>query len=396
MTLDVRTAFVFTSMICVLGAITAAVLRHLHAPSRLAMVRLAAALAMGGAAAGVATTHGKVIEWVSTSLPICLAGATSALAYQAMRRLYEQPARSPMVLSAVVLQVLLVMLAPDGPFALVVHYGFQAAFALASLAVVARAHDPAAPRGRWMLVGFFSWLVGGGLWRTVRVLIGDQALPIADAHRELWATLGLAPIVQLLAPMVLMILVVGVVLARQLADLEMQASTDALTGAASRRHLFAHADRWLDRHARGDARVAVMMIDVDGFKAVNDRYGHPTGDRVLRHLAQVLERALPAGGVLARYGGEEFCALVPVSGSDDAERCAEDLRRAAEAAPYLGEEGTIVATVSIGVALRGEATADRGIAELLRIADRRVYRAKAEGRNRVAGTESPVLEVAVV
>jgi diguanylate cyclase (GGDEF)-like protein len=140
------------------------------------------------------------------------------------------------------------------------------------------------------------------------------------------------------------------------------------------------------RGLRTGAPLAVVMADVDRFKAFNDTYGHPRGDECLRLVAQELADALPRGGdLIARYGGEEFGIILPVTDLEGAQRVAENLRRRVEALamPHAASDVARVITVSCGVAVvvpSREADAD----VLLRAADRALYEAKRAGRNRVA------------
>lgn len=164
-------------------------------------------------------------------------------------------------------------------------------------------------------------------------------------------------------------------------ELERLAHTDPLTGLDTRRVLFDRADDVMERsRARGDL-AAVLMIDIDQFKAINDRHGHLTGDAVLRHVAGLLRASLRSDAIVVRYGGEEFCAVVPVQQPGEAFAVAERLRRAVEQAPYRSPEAVpVTATLSIGVAVHDGRAA---LADLLADADRCVYRAKTDGRNRV-------------
>lgn len=162
-----------------------------------------------------------------------------------------------------------------------------------------------------------------------------------------------------------------------------EATHDPLTGAANRRALNAELDRTLARAARTGQPVALLMVDIDWFKRVNDAWGHQAGDAVLAELVRRLQGRLRHYDLLARFGGEEFVALLPDTALEGARAVAEDLRRTVAATPFavLGHEITV--TVSVGVAdLRPEVEA--GAADLLLGAsDRALYRAKQNGRNRV-------------
>lgn len=157
--------------------------------------------------------------------------------------------------------------------------------------------------------------------------------------------------------------------------------TDHLTGLSNRRVLFETAELELQRWRRAPRPMSVVMIDADHFKRINDRFGHPVGDAVLRHLATALLTTFGPNSTVARLGGEEFVALMPSTGTDDAAAAALRLCRAVAAQSVQVVDYTIAYTVSAGVA-----TMDAGLANveaLLERADIAVYAAKAAGRNRV-------------
>lgn len=160
-------------------------------------------------------------------------------------------------------------------------------------------------------------------------------------------------------------------------NLRQRALSDDLTGALSRRGLRERSAALL-AGASGGAGVAVLMLDVDHFKAINDRHGHLVGDEVLRHLTQVLRGNLRDDALLARYGGEEFTVVLPLRSRDDAEAVAERLRQVVESHPCDASVGHIRITVSIGVAFH---RASHPLEEVLSRADVHLYEAKQAGRN---------------
>lgn len=189
---------------------------------------------------------------------------------------------------------------------------------------------------------------------------------------------GSAALVWALSPLLTALAVLGVLnerMARRLLD---RAQTDELTGVHSRRHLLEEAPRMLARlRARGQ-RSAVMMLDLDHFKRINDEHGHRAGDLVLRRAAQAMRKAMRADSLLARYGGEEFCAIVPVDDEDDATRAAERIRATLSRLALSIDQRPLRLSVSIGLAVqRGDLRFD----ELLAIADEGVYLAKERGRD---------------
>ena len=161
------------------------------------------------------------------------------------------------------------------------------------------------------------------------------------------------------------------------------ASTDELTGILNRRAFFAAAQQLVARQAKKGEPVSVLIFDLDHFKSINDRFGHPVGDAALQLFATIASTSLRATDVVARFGGEEFIAMLPGSLSD-ATAAAERVRLAFQAAAVTVANHPLAATVSIGAA-SAKLCAD--VATLLAAADSALYRAKANGRNRVEGVE---------
>jgi diguanylate cyclase (GGDEF)-like protein len=175
-------------------------------------------------------------------------------------------------------------------------------------------------------------------------------------------------------------------LEEQRAAIERLANTDALTGAISRRHFEELGWRELARAERAAEPVALLALDIDHFKSVNDAHGHAGGDAVLCAFARTCEEQLRATDLFARIGGEEFVVLLPGCGAADAMLAAERIRAAVERAPVLLGGGTAQpVTVSIGVVVREPGAAP--LAALLQAADEALYAAKRGGRNRVVAAE---------
>ncbi|MCB9616311.1 MAG: GGDEF domain-containing protein [Sandaracinus sp.] len=160
------------------------------------------------------------------------------------------------------------------------------------------------------------------------------------------------------------------------AELERLGRTDALTGLANRVVFFERLAAEVERAQRHTLPLSVLVIDVDHFKAVNDRHGHLAGDAALRALAARLAREGRASDLLARYGGEELTMVLPHTDTEGAKVVAERLRRAAHEI-HVGERPL---TVSIGVAQRRDSESHDA---LLGRADDALYDAKRAGRDRV-------------
>ena len=183
----------------------------------------------------------------------------------------------------------------------------------------------------------------------------------------------------------LMLLLSGIALWAQSAQLHMllglyrQATRDGLTGLFNRRALFRQLRTELARADRHQRPLAVLLIDLDRFKRINDHYGHPVGDEALRHLAGVLARQCRTEDLLGRYGGEEFVVAATDTDADGAMRMAERIRAAVAAEGVATDAGELALTVSIGVSSwrPGERLGD-----LLARADAALLQAKEAGRDR--------------
>lgn len=159
------------------------------------------------------------------------------------------------------------------------------------------------------------------------------------------------------------------------------ANTDTLTGIPNRRNLDNLLEYEIRRMHRSGTKLALLMIDIDWFKQVNDRYGHTIGDEVLRHVARLMEARKRDTDTLARFGGEEFVLLLADTGSDGALALAEALRQAVADGPAQIGGLSISVTISIGIACTGANLKTK--ADILATADKALYKAKARGRNRV-------------
>jgi diguanylate cyclase (GGDEF)-like protein len=173
------------------------------------------------------------------------------------------------------------------------------------------------------------------------------------------------------------------------------ASVDGLTGLFNRRHFLELAESEWSRFDRYERPLSLMMIDVDRFKSINDRFGHDVGDRVIEHVASICREGKRTSDIVARIGGEEFVMLLPETPLESAMLVAERLRRRIADSPLLDAAARVALTASIGVAEAGNRT--DGVAALMKDADEALYRAKNAGRDRVvaATTEPPVAPIAL-
>lgn len=167
--------------------------------------------------------------------------------------------------------------------------------------------------------------------------------------------------------------------------LDRLASTDELTGLLNRRTTLRRGRQVLDDALLRGRAMSVLMLDLDHFKSINDRFGHHVGDAVLRHFAETAARALRAGDVIGRLGGEEFCVILPGADTAAAEDVGERLRQIAELELKTVVDLPVNATVTVGVAsLPPDAPHAKALGNLMRAADEALYTGKSEGRNRVS------------
>jgi diguanylate cyclase (GGDEF)-like protein len=235
-------------------------------------------------------------------------------------------------------------------------------------------------------------LIAGG---TLLMLTLALRLVVMSRNQEWNNPMLLPPIVQSLTYLsvllVLLLNTTGFVLMQmeRALDQQQQAAThDALTNVLNRRALAEALTNFVSRSCRSGLPLAVLMLDIDHFKRVNDHHGHAVGDEVLKALTARIAVRLRAHDLLARYGGEEFVVLLPDTGTDGALRLAERLREAVAATPVVIGEAFVSVTISIGVHARVTVAAEGTLAALgermLDAADHALFIAKRAGRNRVA------------
>lgn len=165
-------------------------------------------------------------------------------------------------------------------------------------------------------------------------------------------------------------------------QLEILAKTDELTGCLSRRYLMERLENELERAARYERLLGVVMFDIDDFKRLNDTHGHTTGDAALRSIGEVLRRSLRTADFVGRYGGDEFLLVLPETSAHGTHQLAERIRNGVSRREFDLRGGTLRLTISGGVA--GFPDSDvMALEDLIDRADVALYKAKAAGRNRV-------------
>ncbi len=325
--------------------------------------------------------RGSIPDAYSVVLANALKAGAQALILVAICEFQRRPVPPWQYLAPIALTVLMTaVLIDDLPGRFVwggLIYGFQ-------MVLIARAliSDPETRIGRaWRLL--FAGTV------LIVLVLGLRAVVALSGHGELAQPQGgiaLHPvqIVSFIAIMATALIgTIGFVLmVKERTDREILhlAMTDSLTQVPNRLALMQQAEHALAR--RSGLPLALLMVDVDHFKRINDSLGHPAGDEALRAVARLLTGRLRRQDILGRYGGEEFCVLAPDTDGDGAFRLAEALRETVAATKLVTEQGELQVTVSIGYALCPAGT-ERALKDLMAEADAALYAAKRAGRNRV-------------
>jgi diguanylate cyclase (GGDEF)-like protein len=165
-------------------------------------------------------------------------------------------------------------------------------------------------------------------------------------------------------------------------EVEQLAILDSLVGIYNRRHWFELTAREFYRAVRYQKPLSLILLDIDHFKQVNDTYGHPLGDEVLRSLSRICEKNIRTADLVGRYGGEEFLVVLPETDEVEAVQIAERLRLATEEMRVASKNEDVQVTISLGVATL-VAEIDTNLEQLVKRADEALYQAKNSGRNRV-------------
>jgi len=288
-------------------------------------------------------------------------------------------------------------------------YGQFSAAMLVSLALAWIVGGATWPDGLWSYIGGIPIVLAGGL--TTWEMIRSRALRVLRSHPLVVAVLAmhtlfysarlfvLPALEATLGPSIMSVVakvtmyegvlysvglpmaLLAVIREESHAQLLEASRKDFLTDLGNRQWFFEHGERLL-RQRGADQPVSLLAFDLDHFKSINDRYGHATGDEVLKTFARIAQTTLGPRAALARIGGEEFVALLPGFGRTHAREIGRVLAtRFAESVPRDPRSPGLEATVSIGVAEHGAGGTTLG--ELLSAADRALYLAKARGRNRI-------------
>lgn len=231
-----------------------------------------------------------------------------------------------------------------------------------------------------------SWFTGLS-FASLSVILLIRAIVIAHSSTELYSLYSNTPInpITFVISCVLQVCVAFgflLMLNHQLiAEIEKIASRDTLTGAFNRRQLEQEIVRLQSRYERTGDKFSLMLIDVDNFKFINDNYGHPNGDEVLRRLTNIAIATIRVEDYFARYGGDEFCILLPSTSTDEALVVADRLREAYASTTF--EFGGEVMKSSISIGITDSSKIGLESRNLIGAADQALYKAKQYGRNKV-------------
>lgn len=239
--------------------------------------------------------------------------------------------------------------------------------------------EPPLRTAYWFTGVSFALLAAAALFRAATIF---QAPPGTFAGFS--SQLPFVPVRFLASSLILMCVTFGFMLMlnyRLITDMQKIALRDGLTGALNRRGLEEEAIRLAARCTRTGDTLAIMMIDVDHFKSINDRCGHPVGDKVLQRLSVIAQASIRSDDYFARYGGEEFCILLPSTTEEEARVLADRLRQAYAALTMEFGGEVLRSTISIGVADSNHVGLE--FSALVSAADQAMYWAKQEGRNQV-------------
>lgn len=385
--LDIRTVLFVAGISSLFGAVYLFSMRPKAVALRDAFAWFALAVAMmAGGFIWVGLT-GVVSESVAGRLlsNLLVSGSTVAI-WQACRRVADRPSRPPLALGALaLLAALLLPVSLDlsmQPWRHLIGTIWSLCFltaALRELRALPTTGDRASIRLARTTLGVFCALLA---IRIPSILLAD---PVSvEALREPGLAVAWFNLVFAMVPFALTIVVLAISNGRLTTELATLAGTDDLTGLVSRRLLYERSEQMLAELPR-DGCLAVLMIDLDDFKQVNDSHGHAAGDEVLRHVARLLRETLREDSLIVRYGGDEFCALVPVASEAAAFIVGERLRTALASVPCTFTTPPSIVTASIGVTVHRHGSSLR---ERLAEADRHAYSAKSGGRNLVIGDKT--------
>lgn len=325
--------------------------------------------------------RGEISDWLSVVLANTLLVTTFALFAEGLCEFQQRPARRWLIWGPVVAMLLLVTLLMNHmqirPQLATLLLSFQS-IVLLQLIISRRHKTPG--RGQYFVAAGLMLTVLALLLRFVASLFGQVDLNQVTASNPAHA------LSVLMSTLIIVLIAMGLVLmTKEQADVRNHtlAMQDDLTGLSNRRSIQQVLTQQIALARRSNRPLALLLIDIDHFKQINDTHGHLSGDQALRNVAICLKERLRAQDIVGRWGGEEFIAILPDTDEAGALALAEALRAATEQARFAGLDGQPIAlTISIGLhALELSSGNERD--DMLGAADRALYLAKEKGRNRV-------------
>ncbi len=224
------------------------------------------------------------------------------------------------------------------------------------------------------------------LWAVIVITVAYLVYSsLADFIPQYWERIGFRPInrsiLTLGTVIILLICLSGLALTEKMASLIIR---EALTGLFNQMYIRQRLEEEIYRSKRYNHLLSLLMIDLDNFKALNDRYGHTAGDHLLRYFSQLILETIRPSDIAARYGGEEFLIILPETTREEAQAVAERLRKRLSLYPFRidSRKEDVQFTISVGISTFPEYSQSGD--ELITLADMALYQAKKEGKNRVA------------
>ncbi|MGE0874605.1 MAG: GGDEF domain-containing protein [Burkholderiales bacterium] len=385
MILDTRSLVVASLLVATLMGAVSLVVARMQGGTRLVASWGLAILVLAAGLAGIAL-RGQVPDLLSITVANTALVAGLVLAIRALRIFCGIPPKDLLGWSATALLFVLILLSsevwPSVTFRIVAANAAIAVVAIRA-ALVLRSHVVPGCELSFRFTEIFFWMLGlvTGT-RCVAALLFPVDSLMQPSTLNSVSFLSYAGFIA-----VLTLGVMWMEIEYLQKDLSRLARFDSLTGLANRGAFLAEFEREVSRSSRSGGRFSLVMFDLDHFKQLNDRHGHPAGDHVLREFADILRASVRQHDVAGRYGGEEFVVLMPDMGKDIAVKVAERIRDAVQAREFEYAGRRMHVTVSGGVATLGEDGADWDA--LLKAADKALYAAKEGGRNRIVSAAAP-------
>jgi diguanylate cyclase (GGDEF)-like protein len=378
MSLDISTLYLVATMVAaMLGAMLLFFSRQENIP---ALKWWGTAYLLGACSVALWTLVGNALGEMFSLALNAVGFVACGMVWNASRVFHGRKPNLPgLVLGAIAWVAAVMTLAPEASaMRMTIGAGIVAVYA-ALTATELWSERRKAQQRRWPA---FAVPVLHGFVLMLPILLGDLLHPHGDIFAgSIWVTVFSVELVLYAVGTVFVIFML--VSERTVTAHKTAASMDPLTGMFNRRGFAEATSRVIEREANAGRPVTVMIFDIDHFKSINDRFGHPAGDEILKLFATVVVNSLRITDLSGRVGGEEFAALLPCS-LEEGVIAAERVREAFERSGIVDETGPVDTTVSIGVA-GGPAGTELEV--LLAAADTALYQAKRGGRNRVEAAE---------